>query len=98
MRALGVDSFQALNERANRDPAWFHDALIRFLDYRFERPYDRVLDLADGLPFARLVRGRRDQRRAQLHRPPARPASYGQPALVWEGEDGSRVHLDLRRP
>jgi hypothetical protein len=27
MRALGVDSFEALNERASRDPAWFHDAL-----------------------------------------------------------------------
>ena len=52
MRALGVDSFEALNERASREPAWFHDALIRFLDYRFERPYERVLDLGDGLPFA----------------------------------------------
>ena len=45
MRVLGVESFEALNERASRDPAWFHDALIRFLDYRFERPYERVLDL-----------------------------------------------------
>ena len=45
MRALGVDSFEALNERASQDPAWFHDELIRFLDYRFERPYERVLDL-----------------------------------------------------
>ena len=52
MRELGVDSFEALNERASADPAWFHDALIRFLDYRFERPYDQVLDLSDGLPFA----------------------------------------------
>ena len=34
MRALGVDSFEALNARAAHDPAWFHDALIRFLDYR----------------------------------------------------------------
>lgn len=52
MRALGVDSFEALNERANQDPSWFHDALIRFLDYRFERPYERVLDASEGLPFA----------------------------------------------
>ena len=37
MRALGVDSFEALNERASLDPSWFHDELIRFLDYRFER-------------------------------------------------------------
>ena len=52
MRVLGVDSFEALNERASQDPSWFHDELIRFLDYRFERPYERVLDLSDGRPFA----------------------------------------------
>ncbi len=52
MRALGVDSFEALNARASADPAWFNDALIRFLDYRFQRPYNRVLDLDEGLPFA----------------------------------------------
>src|SRR5580765_6208795 len=73
MRALGVDSFEALNERSSLDPSWFHDVrigsrgsgsvrhetssgpgsswfhdeLIRFLDYRFERPYERVLDVSD---------------------------------------------------
>lgn len=57
MRALEVDSFEALNERASADPAWFHDALIRFLDYRFERPYEQVLDLGEGLPFARWCVG-----------------------------------------
>jgi hypothetical protein len=29
MRALGVDGFDALNAFADRDPAAFHDALIR---------------------------------------------------------------------
>lgn len=89
MRALGVDSFDALNARANRDPAWFHDALIRFLDYRFQRPYDQVLDLRDGLPFARwcvggvtnVVMNCIDVRRGT--------ARYDQPVLEWEGEDGA---------
>ena len=53
MRTLGSESFAALNETASADPAGFHDALIRFLDYRFERPYTQVLDLSAGLPFAR---------------------------------------------
>jgi acetyl-CoA synthetase len=89
MRALGVDSFEALNERASRDLAWFHDALIRFLDYRFERPYEQVLDLRDGLPFARwcvggvtnVVSNCIDHRRGT--------ARYDEPVLVWEGEDGA---------
>ena len=91
MRAVGVDSFEALNERANQDPEGFHDALIRFLDYRFERPYVRVLDLEQGRPFARwcvggvtnvVVNG------LDRWRPTER---YDQAALVWEGEDGAQT-------
>ncbi len=89
MRALGVASFEALNERASQDPAWFHDALIRFLDYRFERPYERVLDLGEGKPFAHwcvggetnVVTNCLDRRRGS--------DAYQQTALVWEGEDGA---------
>ncbi|NLD68307.1 MAG: AMP-binding protein [Limnobacter sp.] len=89
MRELGVDSFETLNERASADPAWFHDALIRFLDYRFERPYDQVLDLSDGLPFAHwcvggltnVVLNCVDRRRGTDR--------YEMPILVWEGEDGT---------
>ncbi|RZL91161.1 MAG: AMP-dependent synthetase, partial [Variovorax sp.] len=89
MRALGVDSFEALNERASLDPSWFHDELIRFLDYRFERPYERVLDMTEGPPFAHwcvggvtnVVLNCLDRRRGT--------ECYGQPALVWEGEDGA---------
>ncbi|NMM89920.1 AMP-dependent synthetase [Rhodococcus sp. SRB_17] len=89
MRALGVNSFEALSERASADPVWFNDALIRFLDYRFERPYDRVLDLGAGLPFAQWCVGGTtnvvlnciDRRRGTER--------YTQEALVWEGEDGT---------
>jgi acetyl-CoA synthetase len=89
MRTLGVDSFEALNESANADPAWFHDALIHFLDYRFQEPYTQVLDLSEGLPFAHWCVGGKtnvvlnciDRRRDT--------ARYMQPALVWEGEDGT---------
>lgn len=89
MRALGVASFEALNERASQDPAWFHDALIRFFDYRFERPYERVLDLGEGKPFAHwcvggetnVVTNCLDRRRGT--------EAYEQAALVWEGEDGA---------
>lgn len=112
MRALAVDGFEALNDLANRDPAGFHDMLIRFLDLRFERPCERVPDLRDGMPFARwcvggvtnVVLNRIDRRRGT--------ARYGCEALVWEGADGavttgtfadldrgtSRLAWRLRRP
>lgn len=100
MRALGVDSFEALNARAAAEPAWFHDALIRFLDYRFEQRYARVLDLGEGQPFAQwcvggttnVVLNALDRRRGTT--------AYTKAALVWEGEDGAQstwTYADLDR-
>ncbi len=65
------------------------DALIRFLDYRFEKPYERVLDLSEGAPFAHwcvggvtnVVLNCVDRYRGTVR--------YAQPVLVWEGEDGA---------
>lgn len=89
MHALGVDSFEALNERANADPAGFNGALIRFLDYRFEQPYKQVLDLHEGLPFAHwCVGGTTNVVLNCIDRRRGTPR-YTQEALVWEGEDGT---------
>jgi acetyl-CoA synthetase len=89
MRALGVDSLEALNERASRDPAWFHDELIRFLDYRFERPYEQVLDLSEGRPFAHWCVGGETNVVINCLDRWRGTERYAQPALVWEGEDGA---------
>jgi acetyl-CoA synthetase len=89
MSVLGVDSFEALNQRASQDPAWFTGELIRFLDYRFTTPWERVLDLAEGLPFAHwCVGGTTNVVLNCLDRRRATPA-YAKPALAWEGEDGA---------
>lgn len=91
MRALGVDSFEALNEYAHSDPAGFNEALIRFLDYRFEQPFTQVLDLQEGLPFARwCVGGTTNVVLNCLDRRRGTP-SYTQEALVWESEEGAVV-------
>lgn len=89
MRALGVDGFEQLNERASADPGWFHDALIRFLDYRFQQPYEKVLDLGEGLPFARWCVGGTTNVVLNCIDRWRGSARYAQTALVWEGEDGT---------
>lgn len=95
MRALGVESFEALNERASRDPAWFHDELIRFLDYRFERPYQRVLDMSQGQPFTSWCVGGLTNVATNCLDRWRGTARYAQPALVWEGEDGATTTWTL---
>lgn len=89
MHALGVGSFAELNARAAADSTWFHEALIQYLNYQFYTPYERVLDLNQGLPFARwcvggttnVVLNCLDHRRGS--------DDYGRDILVWEGEDGA---------
>jgi len=88
MRALGVESFTALNSRASADPAGFHDALIRFLAYRFVHPYSQVLDLAGGLPFARWCVGGTTNVVLNCIDRWRDTARHTHPALIWEGEDG----------
>ena len=91
MRTLEVDSFEALNAQANADPAGFHHALIRFLDYRFYTPYTQVLDTSEGLPFARwCLGGTTNVVLNCIDRWRGTPR-YTQPALVWEGEDGTQT-------
>ena len=90
MRELGVAGFDELNLRANADPAWFHDALIRFLDYRFQRPYEKVLDLNEGISFAHWCVGGTTNVVLNCLDRWRGTARYNRPALIWEGEDGSQ--------
>jgi len=96
MRALGVESYEALLRRAEEEPAWFYDGLLRYLDYRFYRPYERVLDESSGAPWVRwCVGGTTNVVLNALDRWRDTP-TYEKPALVWEGEDGARRNFSYR--
>ena len=91
MRAVGMSDFAALNAWADEDPAAFHDALIRYIDYRFEKPYTQVLDLSEGKPFARwCVGGTTNVVLNALDRWRGTPREQ-HTALVWEGEQGEQL-------
>lgn len=52
-----LDSLAALRERAQQDPAWFWDAVVKMLDWPFETPYHEVLDQSEGIAWARWFVG-----------------------------------------
>ncbi len=52
MAREGIGSFDELLTRAADDAAWFWDATVKDLDLQFYRPYDAVVDLSDGTPWA----------------------------------------------
>jgi acetyl-CoA synthetase len=93
LRRHGLSDYNALLARAAAEPGWFWDALLQFFDVRFDQPYTQVLDDSAGMAWAKwcvggttnLVLNALDRHRGT--------ATWQQPAIAWEGEDGSERRL-----
>ena len=90
LEAHGLPGYDALQTRAAEDPHWFWDAVIRHGDLRFHEPYETVLDLSGGAPWARwCVGGRTNVVLNCIDKHRGTPV-WEQEAISWEGEDGER--------
>jgi len=86
--ALGCTDYDDLVRRADADPAWFWDAAIRFMEIRFERPYDQVLDLSQGQAWPKwCVGGRMNAIESLLDKHRGTPTQDAT-AIVYESEQG----------
>jgi acetyl-CoA synthetase len=87
MRANGIGSYDELVKRSTDDIEWFWDAVVRDLGIEFYEPYDRVLDLSQGKPWAKWFVGSTVN---LAHNCVDRWAEQtpDRPAVVWEGEAG----------
>jgi acetyl-CoA synthetase len=85
--AVGEESYDSLAAKAEEDPAWLMQEVIKFCEIRFYRQYDEMLDVSRGEAWARwcvggttnIVLNCIDKHRAT--------AVWDQTFLVWEGED-----------
>jgi acetyl-CoA synthetase len=89
MRANDLASYDELMARSTTDIAWFTDAVLKYLDIRFARPYTQVIDLSRGSAWPRWCVG------AELNivtncldKYVADPALAARPAVLWEAEEG----------
>jgi acetyl-CoA synthetase len=89
MAAWDIPDVETLQARATADPAWFWDAVVKDLGWRFERPYDEVLDLSEGPAFARWFRGATTNVVLTCVARHAEGLSRNRLALVYESEDGT---------
>jgi acetyl-CoA synthetase len=90
MRLHSIADYDALNRRSVEDPQWFWNALIAYHDLRFGKPYDQVLDISAGAPWARwCVGGTTNIVSNCIDRHRGTP-TMDKSAIEWEGEDGSR--------
>jgi len=95
-----IQNYAELMRRSTEDPAWFTEAVLNFLDIRFQQPYSQVLNMSRGPAWPIWCQD------AQLNittncldRYLDTPAA-SRPALIWEGEEGTTrtlTYADLSR-
>jgi len=88
MAKHGIASFDELLARSTSDVAWFTDAVLKYLDVRFQKPYTSVVDLSKGIAWPQWCVG------GQLNiAHNCVDKYYGtetgkRPALIYESEEG----------
>ena len=89
----GLPDRAALCERADADPAWYWNALLKFLDIRFYKPYSQILDTSKGIQWpvwcvdgtTNVVLNCIDKHRGT--------EIWDKAWIEWEGEDGATRSL-----
>jgi acetyl-CoA synthetase len=89
MDTLGAGDYDDLLAKVAADPDWFWDQTIRFLDYRFEKPYDQVRDLSDGAPWAKWCKGGTTNATLNFLDKHRGTPTYQKDAVCFEAESGA---------
>lgn len=89
MDAHGIADIASLRSRSVEDPEWFWAAVVDFLGIPFDVPAERVLDVSDGIEWARwFTGGSLNFASVCLDRWCADEEEARRASVVWEGEDG----------
>lgn len=87
MRYVGEVDFESLSRRADKDPAWITEQVLKFSDFRFYKPYTQMLDVSRGIEWAHwCVGGTTNIVLNCLDKHRGTPV-WDRTFLVWEGED-----------
>jgi acetyl-CoA synthetase len=93
MRQHHIDSFAELMQRSTEDVPWFTEAVLRYLDIQFYRPYTQVVDLSRGIAWPSwCVGGKMNIVHNCLDKYIGTPTE-NLPAVIWEGEEGQTQTL-----
>ncbi len=87
---LGLADMAELHAWTEENPARFWDVLIRFLDIRFYKPYDQVLDLSRGIQWPDWCLGGRTNVVLNCLDKHRGTPIWDKLWLSWEGEDGEK--------
>ncbi|CAM4249107.1 AMP-dependent synthetase [Bacillus manliponensis] len=90
MQSLGYEDYETFFKKSIEDTAWFWEEAERAVGYQWMKPYTEVLDLANGVPFPQWYKeGTCNVVESALARWIGEDETKTQPAVIWEGEDGT---------
>ncbi|MCC7025156.1 MAG: AMP-binding protein [Thermomicrobiales bacterium] len=92
----GIASYGELLARANADPAWYWGAVADDLGLVWSRPYQQVLDLSRGEPWAEWFTGGGFNYVSNALDRYAEGPDADRLALIWEGDDVAVQRLTFR--
>jgi acetyl-CoA synthetase len=88
MKSHGIKDYHELIRRANDDIEWFWEACFKDLNFTWQQPYEKLLDTAQGFPWARwFVGGKINIADNCLDRHAAAGKDHAV-AFIWEGDGG----------
>ena len=93
MRQVGVSTWDELYQYSINDVEMFTNEVLRFLDIRFDPPYEKLLDTSDGVEFPKWCSGGGLNVTEQCLDRWQTEEMKDQPALIWEGEEGGSKTL-----
>ncbi len=93
MRQVGVATWDELYEFSIRDVEKFTEEVIKFLDIKFDPPYEKLLDTTDGIEFPKWLNGAGLNITEMCLDRWQTDEMKDQPAVIWEGENGDSKSL-----
>ncbi len=96
MRAHGLESIDELRARSVADVAWYWDAAVKDLGLEFTTPYESVLDISKGAPWATWFTGGRVNLVWNCVDRWAHSDARDDPALIWESETDATRTLSFK--
>ncbi len=97
MHQEGIKTWKELIRRSTEDIEWFWKTALEFMGFQWQRPYDQLLNLTKGFPWASWFNGGQInivENCLDWHRESGKILGHRQsvgaehPALIWENEEG----------
>ena len=97
MKQVGVSTFDELYRFSINETEKFTSEVLKFLDIKFNPPYEKLLDISDGAAFPQWCVGAGLNIVSHCVDRWQTDEMRDQPAIIWEGEEG-KIQLAFAIP